>query len=94
MFAASFEAELFYEAVVLTPAHGGIEIDYVEPAMVPKAIKQTEDLGQCKLAFTTVYKLNRSAALQINAGNQHGSLTATPLDRRNSFNARIDCTWS
>jgi hypothetical protein len=94
MFAVSFEAELFYEAVVLTPAHGGIEIDYMEPAVVPKAIKQTEDIGHCKLAFTTVCKLNRSAALQINAGNQHGSLTATPLDRRNSFNARIDCTWS
>ena len=94
MFAASFEAELFYEAVVLAPAHGGIEIDYMQPPVLPKTIKQTEDIGHCKLAFTTVYKLNRLAALQINAGNQHGSLTATPLDRRNSFNARIDCTWS
>jgi hypothetical protein len=94
MFAASFEAELFQEAVVLAPAHGGIEIDYMEPAVVPKAIEQTEDIGHCNVALTTVYQLNRLTALQINAGNQHGSLTATPLDRRNSFNARIDCTWS
>jgi hypothetical protein len=41
-----------------------------------------------------VHKLHRLAALQINARNQHGSLTATPLDWRNSFNARMDCTWS
>ena len=90
----SLDAELFHEAIILTLTHRGIEIDYMKPAVVPKPIEQTEDIGNGKLSLAAVYELNRPTPLQINAGNQHGSLTATPLDWRNSFKARMDCTWS
>jgi hypothetical protein len=39
-----------------------------------------------------VNQLDGLAALQIDARNQHGSRTSTPLDCRNDFSARMDCT--
>ena len=94
MFAAGFDAELSHEAIVLALTHGGIEIDHMQPAVVSEPIEQAQNIGNGKFPFAPVYELNRLATLQINAGNQHGSLTVMPLDWRNSFNARMDCTWS
>jgi hypothetical protein len=36
--AASFDAELLQEAIVLALTHGCIEIDYMKPAVAPEPI--------------------------------------------------------
>src|SRR6266705_1966701 len=88
VFACAF-ADLSNELVVRAFSHGGIEVDDVQPRIFFEFPKQAEDVGNCQFALPPVNQLNRLAALQIDAGNQHGRRTSTPFVARNSLSARI-----
>jgi len=93
-FAASFDGELMNEAIVVALAHGRVEVDDVEPLINGEALQQAHDIGNRKFAAAAVDQLDGATSLEINAGNQHPSLTLTPLECRNLFNSAMDWTLS
>jgi len=53
-FMAGFAAELLHQAIVVAFAHGGIEINDVQPSVMAETIKQTEDIGDGEFALATM----------------------------------------
>ena len=84
------EAKFVDEFAIVAFAHGCIQIDYVEPGMMPETFQEAEDIGDGEFAAAAVNELHGLAALQVNTGNQHGRRTLTPALRRNSLSARMD----
>src|SRR6266581_7338492 len=88
VFACAF-ADLSNKLVVRALSHGGIEVDDVQPRIFFEFAQETENVRDGPLALLPVNQLNRLSALQVNAGNQHGRRTSTPLVARNSLSARM-----
>jgi len=84
------EAKFADECAIVALAHGCIQIDYVEPRMMPETFEEAEDVGDGEFPSAAVNELHGLAALQVDTGNQHGRRTSTPALRRNSLSARMD----
>ena len=72
-------------------AHRGIQVDDVQPGIGFEFFQQAKDIGDSQFAFAAVDQLDGLAALQIDAGNQHGRRTSTLRVARNSLSSRMDC---
>jgi len=54
----------------------------VKPWVFAELAEESGEIGDGKFAPSAVHQLDRLAALEIDAGNQHGSRTSTPLSRK------------
>ena len=54
VFVARFDAKLPNERIVVAFAHGGVEVDHVQPLVARKAIKQAQHIGDGEFAFAPV----------------------------------------
>lgn len=75
---ARLKTESFREAVVVAGADGGVEVNDVEPAMRLEFLEQAEDVSDGECAFAAVDQLDGLAGLEVDARDQHGSVTRVP----------------
>src|ERR1700674_1270107 len=87
-------AEFANGIVVLAFSHGGVQVDDVQPGILLEFLQEAEDVSDGEFALSAMNQLNCQAALQVDAGNQHGRRTSTPRAARNSFSVRMDCNSS
>src|ERR1700686_1804915 len=84
-----FAAKFAREFAVIAFSHGSVQVNYMEPFVFFEFQQQGHHIRDRKLAFSPVHELHCLALLQVDAWNQHGSLTGIPLAARNSFSSRM-----
>ena len=85
----SFGRQLADETVVVSLAHGSVEIDHMEPFITREAVEKAHDVGNGEFAAAAVDELDGLTILQVDTGNQHASLTLTPFESRKRLRSAI-----
>ena len=85
VFGAGLHAEFVHQLVVAGFAHGGVEVDDVQPRIVAEFIEEAEYVRDREFAAASVNELHGLPALQVDAGDQHGRRTSMLRRREECF---------
>jgi hypothetical protein len=64
-------AELPDQSRIAAAAHGGVQVDDVKQGIIPKAIKEAENILNRQAQFAAADQLYRAAVLKVDAGYDH-----------------------